>query len=286
MLLPAGLAFIMFALGTTLTPADFGWLLRRPRMLAAGLAGQILMVPAVAWAIVSLAGLPPPLAAGLLLLAAAPGGASSGLLTHLARGNAALSVSLTAISSVAALITMPAILGFVLPRSSGVELAGALPIGDLVRGVFLMTTIPVALGMLAKRPLERRFGSRGARAIERVAVAVFLAIVLATFFSQREAIALHVGTLAPAVVALNLVVMLLALAIGAAAGLALRDRVAIVIECGLQNSAIGIFVAIGVFHSPVMAAPSVVYALVMNLSAFGLIVLARRLGRDLPARSG
>lgn len=274
-LLPLALGFIMFALGLTLTAADFSRLALRPRAVAVGLAGQIVLVPLVGFAVASLSGLPPAMAVGLMIVAACPGGASSGLITHLARGDTALSISLTAITSVASVVTLPFVLDLSLRHFLGAGVAADLPVGKLVRGVFFLTTVPVVLGMLVKR-YRPALTARIAKSTERIATALFLLIVLATFASQRETLAANIAGVGPAALIHNVTVMLLGLGVAAGAGLAVRDRIAIGIECGLHNAAVGIFIAATVLGAPAMAVPSVVYALVMNATAFGLIVFMRR----------
>ena len=273
--LPFALAFIMFAVGVTLVPADFTRLFAQPRAVLAGLVAQLLFLPGVAWTLAVALELPPEMAVGLVLLGACPGGASSALITHLARGTAALSVTLTAITSLVALVSMPLVLQFALAYFVGESGAVAFSVEKLVRGVFVITTVPVAAGMLL-RALRPAVADRLQGALGRVATFLFVAIVIATFVGQREVLLANLASVGPAAAALNVIVM------GAGAGLAVvlklnrRDAVAIASECGLQNAALGIFVATTVLAAPALAVPSVVYALLMNVGAFGLIAFARR----------
>lgn len=142
-LLPLALAFIMFAVGITLVPADFARLFEQPRAVVAGLLGQLVLLPIVAWACALAFRLPPQMAVGLVILGACPGGASAALITHLARGSAALSVTLTAVTSLVALVSMPVVVQFGLATFLGTGSAIELSIGRLVRGVFLISTVPV-----------------------------------------------------------------------------------------------------------------------------------------------
>jgi len=281
-LLPLALAFIMFALGLTLTVGDFARVFKRPRAMAIGLLGQVVLVPLLGYAIATVAGLPPAMAAGLMIVAACPGGASSGLITHLARGDTALSISLTAVTSVAAVVTMPLVIDFALRHFTGAGVGAELPVGKLVRGVFFLTTVPVALGMLTKR-LRPAFTARSVKTTERIATALLLLIVLATFASQRQVLADNFASVGPAALGLNLSVMLTGFALAALAGLAWRDRIAIVVECGLHNAAVGIFISATVLQAPAMTVPSVVYALLMNVTALAVIFLMRRHGARLYA---
>jgi len=279
LLLPAALAFIMFSLGLGLRAENFRRVVARPKALAAGLLGQMVLLPALALGIALLLRLPPEMAAGLMILAACPGGVSSGLITQLARGETALSISLTAITSLLAVASLP----FIVDLTLGFfEVAGGtadFSVARLARGMFLLTTVPVVLGMLL-RHFRAGLAERLQVPAERLSTLLFLAIVLATFVSQRQALAEHLGGIGPAAALLNLSTMAAGFAVAAAAGLDVRGRIAIVSECGLQNAALGIYVAATVLQAPRLAVPSVVYALLMNVSAIALIVYMRRSGKE------
>ena len=274
LLLPLALGFIMFALGLTLVVDDFRRLLTRPKAVLAGLVGQVLVVPAAAWGIALAWGLPAEMAVGLMILAACPGGVSSGLLTHLARGDTALSITLTAITSVAAVATVPFIVDLSLRHFMNSGAGIEFPLASMVRGVFLLTTVPVVLGM-GLRAWRPAFAMRVEVAAGRIATALFVLIVLATFFSQRQVLAENLGSLGPATVLLNLLVIGAGFGLAAGAGLDRRDRIAVATECGLQNAGLGIFIASALLQSPAMTVPSVVYALVMNFGAIAFVALMR-----------
>jgi hypothetical protein len=195
--LPLALGFIMFALGLTLVVDDFRRLLTRPKAVLAGLVGQVLVVPAAAWGIALAWGLSAEMAVGLMILAACPGGVSSGLLTHLARGDTALSITLTAITSVAAVATVPFIVDLALRHFMNSGAGIEFPLASMVRGVFLLTTVPVVLGM-GLRAWRPAFAMRVEVAAGRIATVLFVLIVLATFFSQRQVLAENLGLAAGA----------------------------------------------------------------------------------------
>lgn len=274
-LLPLALAFIMFYLGLTLRINDFRQVLQRPRALLAGLAGQLLMVPLLGWLVAWTSGLDPVMAVGLMVLAACPGGVSSGLLTHLARGDVALSISLTAITSIAAVLTLPLVvdasMSFFMVSGLGIEF----PLAGMVRSIFLLTTVPVLLGMLL-RVWQPRWVARIEPVLGRIATLLFVLIVLSTFWDQRQVLLDHLPTIGPASILLNLLVLLGAWLLGRQTGLTRRDRISVVTECGLQNSALGIYVCLELLHSPTMSVPSVVYALLMNAGALAFVFLMRR----------
>lgn len=278
-LLPLALAFIMFYLGMTLVLADFWRVAQRPRALLAGLTGQMLLVPLAAFAVATLTGLDPVMAVGLMVLAACPGGVSSGLLTHLARGDTALSISLTAVTSLASMLTLPLIVNAALQHFMGSSLTAQLPLAPMVSSIFLLTTLPVLLGMALRWKFPRMV-TRGLPRASKVATSLFVLIVLATFWDQREVLWLHLPTLGPATLLLNAAVLSSAYLLATQVRLNHTDRIAIVTECGLQNSALGIFVCLQLLASPVMSAPSVVYALLMNGGAMVFVLLMRRRRAD------
>lgn len=285
-LLPLALGFIMFAVGITLVPADFRRLYEQPRAVVAGLIGQLVLLPVAAWTLAIAWQLPPDMAVGLVILGACPGGASSALITHLARGSAALSVTLTAVTSLVALASMPIVVQLGLTTFLGAHGAIELSIDRLVRGVFLISTVPVILGM-GLRAWRPTLADRVQGGVGRVATALFVLIVIATFVSQRGPLLDNLATVGPAAGTLNVAVMLGGVALAWLFRLERRDAVAIASECGLQNAGLGIFVATSVLAAPALAVPSVVYALLMNVGAGVLIVVARRwlaVSRTAPAR--
>lgn len=275
-LLPLALAFIMFALGLTLVVDDFRRVLTRPKAMLLGLVGQMLVVPLLAFALALAWGLQGEMAVGLMILAACPGGVSSGLLTHLARGDTALSISLTAVTSIAAVLSVPFIVDLSMVRFMSTGVNVDFPLLKMVRGVFLLTTVPVVLGMSLKawRPV---LAVRLERPAGRLATALFVLIVLATFVSQRQVLMDNLGRIGPAAMLLNMLVMATGFGLAVAGGLARRARIALATECGLQNAGLGIFIAASVLQSPAMTVPSVVYALLMNFGAIAFVVLMRRM---------
>ena len=274
-LLPVALAFIMFYLGLTLVVADFRQVAQRPKALAVGLVGQVLLVPLAGFAVVQLSGLDPVMAVGLMVLAACPSGVSSGLLTHLARGDTALAISLTAVTSLASVLTLPLVVGAAYQYFMASQLAVPLPVTAMVKGIFVLTTLPVLLGMV----LRWRFGPAVRRVepvIGKVTTALFVLIVLNTFWDQRQVLLDNLPTLGPAVVLLNVLILGGAYALSQMTGLTRRDRIAVITECGLKNSALGIVASLHWLHKPAMGAPSVVYALSMNAFALTFVVLMRK----------
>lgn len=283
-LLPIALACIMLTLGLTLQRDDFQRVLKRPRALAGGLAGQLLLVPALGWVVAAMMPLEPVMAVGLVVLAACPGGISSGLLTHLARGDVALSITLTVVTSLAAVFTLPLIVNGAMQvfmrSASGVEF----PLASMVRGIFMLTSVPVLIGM-ALRAWQPARVMRVLPVAGRIATGLLVLIVLVTFWDQRQVLFHHLQTIGPAALLLNALILLGAWVLAGQLGLQAHERTAVVTECGLQNSALGIYVCVDLLHSPAMSVPSIVYALLMNGGALVFVFLIRLKAASSPSAS-
>lgn len=273
-LLPLALAFIMFYLGLTLCVDDFRRVFQRPRAVLVGLAGQLLMVPLLGLLIAWATGLDPVMAVGLMVVAACPGGVSSGLFTRLAHGDVALSISLTIVTSVVAMLSLPLVIDTSMRLFMGTGLHVEFSMGAMVRKIFLLTTVPVLAG-IALRAWKTQWVERIEQTSARIATTLFILIVLSTFWDQRQVLLNHLGTIGPASLLLNLLILASAWLIGQQAHLTHRDRISVVTECGLHNSAVGIYVCIELLRSPAMSVPSVVYALMMNFGTLAFVLVMR-----------
>jgi len=277
-LLPAGLAFIMFALGLKLRAADFRRVFTYPVAVGLGLLAQTLLLPLTAFGITALFDLAPETAVGLMILAACPGGVTAAMITDLSRGDTCLSITLTACTSLLSFITVPIIVGFSLAHFLGAAAPVDYPMGQAIGSLFMITLVPVAAGLL--------FNQAGwltpavAKTIGRLATAVFLMIVFVTFFTEWPSITAHFTTVGPAILVLNVVTMATGALLGVAGRLPTAGRIALAVECGIQNSALGITVAVSLLSVSGLAVPSVIYAFLMNITALALIVVRQlQLGR-------
>jgi bile acid:Na+ symporter, BASS family len=272
-LLPCCLAAIMGVLGLSLTVADFRRVFVVPRGIAIGLANLLIVSPLLAFGAAELFGLAPAFAVGLVLLGASPGGTMANLLTHLARGEVALSVTMTAVSSVAALVTVPLYLGLAIDRF-GASLEADVEMAGIVARVFLITIVPLAAGMYVRRRrpdwVERVYDRA-----RKLSLGLFLVVVVAAVASEAEEALEHVGEVAAAALALNLVAMGVSFAVSQLAGLGDRQATAISMELGIHNSTLAITVASSIDSS--MAIPAAVYSMFMFITAGALArVMARR----------
>ena len=274
-LLPIGLAFIMFSIGLGLTVHDFTRVFRHPRAMFVGLINQIILLPLVA--LVVLVGYEgrPEFALGLMILAASPGGITSNLLSTLAGGNAALSVSMTAITSLLSIVTVPLILGLSQHYFLGDGQAIAMPIGFVMGSILVVTGLPIGLGMALQK--WKPNGANWARPKARhIATIVFAMIVASAFVGQMDNITTHFADIGPRLLMLNVLTMALGLMTAHFLGLGRADGITISLECGLQNAALSIFIAVSVLGNPVLVVPAITYALIMNLTAAPFIFWVRR----------
>ena len=181
--LPLALAFIMFALGLGLTLDDFARVATRPRDFIIGALSQIILLPLVAFALVSVWSLPPELALGVMIIAAAPGGVTSNILTAFARGDVALSISLTAVISLLSVVTIPIVVVFAYGQLVGGE-AGDVSVTKTAISVFVIVTVPVVLGLVV-----RRFAEGAAIKIEpiarQVSAVLFVLVLAGAIFQER-----------------------------------------------------------------------------------------------------
>ncbi len=268
--LPAALAFIMFAMGLTMEATDFRIVFTRPKALVIGLAVKLLLLPLAGLAVVMAWRPDPAFAVGMILLAACPAGVTSSLLTHLAGGRIALAASVTVLTSLAATLTVPLLVNIGLALFAGYDRPVELPVGRMTLGILLVDTVPLAFGLLLRLRRSDR-AERWGRIARPVATLLFAVIVVGAFIGQRQTIADHLGDVMPAALALNLLAMATAWGMASAGGLPQADRVAVVMENGLQNGALGIFVAVTLLGNPAIMVPSIVYAFVMNLTALAFI---------------
>lgn len=283
--LPIALAVIMLGMGMSLEAADFRRIGQQPRAALVGLAGQLLMLPAVGFLLAAV--LPfshPAFAVGLIILAASPGGATSNLFSFLARGDVPLSISLTAVSSIVGVVTMPLWVNLGLATFMDATPV-RLPLLETVLQIVAITLVPVAIGMW----LRKRFPAAAARSEPpvRVLSAILLAIVVVGALVRERAIVIDgfIET-GPASLALNLGTMAIGWGMATLARLARPQRVTIALEVGIQNGTLAIAVASSplMLNSPDMALTPAIYSLIMFATA-GLFAAAmsRRARSGVPA---
>lgn len=278
--LPIALAIIMVGIGLSLTAKDFTVQTRAPWPTIVGLVGQLVLVPLVGIGVALLFdGLTPLLALGLVLVAASPGGATSNLITYLARGNVALSIILTAVASVAVILSLPLwfdIGARIIPGAAEFEVSVPLvQTFGLLLGVIL---IPVVLGMLI-RARKPALADRVESFVGLVGVIVLVALIVGIVLGERDRIVDLVVAVGPAVIVLNLAVIVLGGLLAWACRLGRAEQIAIAVEFSIKNTTLSMLIAFTVIGNEEVGLAAAVYSLVMYLTMIGLIYGGRRLMR-------
>jgi len=271
--LPIALAVIMISLGLELTRADFRRIFVYPKGVAIGLLNLAVIAPFLAFGIAELFDLSPVLAIGLVLLGASPGGTLANLLTHLARGDTALSVTMTALSSVGALIVVPIYLNLAANHFSGSDIGDISMLGVVVR-VFFITLVPLAIGMYVRERYPRWTEERRDQ-VKKAALVAFVLVVIAAVVSEIDVLLDNFAAVALATLALNVAAMTVSFAVAKLARLSDRQATAISMELGIHNATLAIAVA-GTINID-LAIPAAVYSGFMFVTA-GLFArfMARR----------
>jgi BASS family bile acid:Na+ symporter len=275
--LPISLAVIMFGLGLSLTADDFRRVRRHPRAVSVALVCQVVLLPVVAFGLVEVFDLRPDLAVGFMLLAAAPGGPMANVFSHLFQGDLALNITLTAINSITALVTLPFIANFAIDHFlGGGEAVGVQP--AKVIQVFAVVLVPVALGMLVRRRAGA-FATRMDRPV-RLASTAFLALVIVLAIVQERD---NVLDYFAAVGLISLLFASISIAVGfvvpRVAGVPAKQATACAFEIGIHNSALAMVIAVNVLDSTAMAVPASVYVIAVWPPAVMLGYLVRRSAR-------
>ena len=274
--IPAGLMLIMFSMGLTLTLGHFGLVLRRPRPVAAGLFGQLVLMPLLALGIGMLFRLPPELALGMFIIAICPAGTTSNALTFVGRGNVALAVVLTALSSLVTILTIPLLLSWALPwfLAGGGEVPRLSVPGTMMQ-LALIVVIPVAAGMLL-RWLRPALADRVVPWLRPVAFILLVGVIAFGVAISAEMVWHNLVGVGPAVWVLNAAAMAVGLLLGRLIGADIRDRLTLAIEVGVHNVTLAVFLTLTVLDSLPLALTQNIYGVVMLLNGSILVRLLRR----------
>lgn len=272
----------MCSLGMELARDDFRRVFTAPRGVLIGLLNLALIAPLLAFAMAELFELPPELAVGLVLLGASPGGMMANMLTHLARGDTALSVSMTAISSVGAVVTVPLFLSLSTSRFGAA--VGDVSMLGVVARVLAITVVPVAIGMELRRRRPRLVAAIHAR-VRRASLVLFAVVVLGAIVSEHDTVSEHIAEVAGAALALNVAAMAISFGVAKLARLDDRQSTAISLELGIHNAALAI--AVGASLAPEVTIPAAVYSSFMLFTGgtFAWTMSRRNRGADALAKA-
>ena len=275
-ILPLALAFIMFVLGLGLTGADFLRVLKQPRDFFVGTFSQIILLPIIAFIIIKVWSISPELAIGVMIIAAAPGGVTSNILTSFAKGDVALSISLTAIISLLSVITVPFIILSSVKLIDAYDLVLDISLTGMAISMFLIVTVPVIIGMVF-----RKFASNVALKFEPVAkkisIFLFVLVLIGAIAAERENVISYFAQAGLITLVLNVVMMFVAYFVAQLLASGVKQKKCITIECGLQNGTLAIFVATSIFGGGIYVIPAATYSLIMFATSLIFIYLVRKI---------
>ena len=278
-LLPTLLFLIMFGMGMTLTVEDFKRITKSPGEVLVGLTSQIILLPIIAFLISILLGLSPTQSVGLILLACCPGGATSNLFSHLAKADTALSITLTAFSSIITVFTVPFIINASLFFFFETGSEFSLPVLRTIVNIFKLTALPTVLGMFLKNKFPE-FCKRSEPVIKWFSI-IFIIIALAAMLklvSEKEPILVALKAVGFAVILLNIISMISGYQFGRMFKMDEKRKITIGIETGIQNGVLGITIATApnLLDNALFAIPSGVYGLVMCISGIFVINFSKK----------
>ena len=264
---PIALALIMLGLGLGLSIKDFSRILKNPRDFIVGLTCQLILLPIIAYILVSIFNTPLEIAIGVMIIAAAPGGVTSNVMTKFANGDVALSITLTATISLISIISVP----FIVFNSANLLGATNIPEDVTLTGVAIkmagVVTVPVIFGMIIRK-FSENFISSNIKFIEKITGLLFLIVFAAIWIEERENIFSYLSQSGIIVLTLNIVMMLIAYFIAKTFATGIPQIKCISLECGLQNGTLAVFVATQIFDDIIYIVPTASYALIMYLTGF------------------
>lgn len=277
--LPIALAIIMFGLGLSLTPGDFRRVAKSPRAVVVALVLQILVLPAVAFGLVIAFNLDPLLAVGVMLLAASPGGTTANLLSHLFRGDVALNITLTAINSVLAAVSIPVITNLAISYFDADGTLG-LQFGKVLQ-VIAIVIIPVVLGMFV-RSKSPGFARRADRPVRIFSIAVLAIVALGAIFGERDNILDYLQSVGAVTALFCLASLSLGYFVSRLLRLSKTQSIAASMEIGVHNTTIALTIALSVLDSVEVAIPAAIYSVFMYIlaPAFGFLISRGHTGDD------
>jgi BASS family bile acid:Na+ symporter len=276
--LPLALAFIMLGMGLTLTPKDFKNIIVFPKAIVLGLFLQLILLPVIGFILIQAFGLSGTMAVGIMILAACPGGPTSNLITHLSRGDTALSISLTAVSSVITVATIPLIVNYSI-QFFGEAGSITLPVGETIVQIMGVTIVPVSIGMFLKKKFPE-LSLKADRPVRTASAVFFILIIFAAILKERASLPAFFAAAGPVTLLLNILTLLISYYIAKAFFLPNTQQISIAIEAGIQNGTLGIVIAATLLENSAMTIPIAIYSLLMFLTAAVVIFLSNRKQRE------
>ena len=272
---PIGLALIMLGLGMSLTIQDFLRVLKVPKDFLIGLICQLILLPIIAFALIKLLNTPIELALGVMLIASAPGGVTSNILTKFAKGDVALSISLTAIISLMSIITVPFIIFLSTDLLNIDYVSKDISMLAISLKMFFVVTIPVILGMFI-RYFAKNFIVKNVLVIQRLSIALFVLIFIAIYIEEWSNIVSFIVRAGLIALILNVVMMVVGFYIAKFFATGVAQQRCISLECGLQNGTLAVFVGTQLFDKMVYIVPTAAYALIMMVTSLIFVFVIKK----------
>lgn len=286
-LLPLALAVIMLGLGLSLTPSDFSRIFQRPKAMFVGSFTQLVLLPVLGFGVAALMlADSPELAVGLIILAMCPGGPTSNLIVHLADGDTALCLSLTAISSIVKIFTIPVMVNIAIQQYMGETQVLQLEVVSSIIKIFTITIIPASIGMLIKAKWNK-FAQAAQKPVKLLSAIFLVLVIVGTVYQEREGIVGFFKIAGPAALVLNMAGMTLGYFIPQLLNLNLSQRVTISIETSVQNGTLAIAIASSplMLNNSTMAIPAAVYSLIMFLTAGIFVAIIKNRAKTAEAKA-
>lgn len=279
LIVPICLFMIMMGLGLTLALEDISRVILMPKAVLIGLAGQFILLPALAFAIAFVVGPAPVIAIGLILLAACPGGITSNAYVFASRGDIALSVTMTSIASLLAVITMPflAVLALTTFSSSAEEVN--VPASTIMQSLAKLTVLPIILGMLTRKLLPS-FAKKMVEPVRKMALSILVVVIIGNTYFSLDVLKTYMFQAGLTALALNVLSMAMGYGLAKLARLNIEQTISITYEVGLQNLSLALVLANTILMKPEFAAVTLVYGFFMKFSALGFMAYSKRLKRS------
>ncbi|MDJ0730247.1 MAG: bile acid:sodium symporter family protein [Crocosphaera sp.] len=272
--LPLALFIIMMGMGLGLKFADFKRILIEPKGVILGLFAQLIILPIVGFLLASMFPLTPELAVGVIILAACPGGATSNVISYLVRGNVALSITLTAISSLITIVTIPVVINLGMQTFIGTDTALQLPILKTIIQIAVIILLPISLGMLINQS-QPRLAAKLEKIVKWLSLSFLGLIIFGLLLKERANFLPFFMQVGGVTLSLNLITMFLGYTIATLAKLDEKSAKSITVEVGIQNGTLAITIATTLLNIPTMAIPAAMYSLLMFVTSAGFALLVR-----------
>ncbi|MEQ6123513.1 bile acid:sodium symporter family protein [Pseudotenacibaculum sp. MALMAid0570] len=274
-ILAVSLGIIMLGMGLSLVADDFKRIFLQPKAIIIGLVNQLILLPLFAFGLASLFPLQPEVAVGVMILAACPGGATSNLISHLAKADAALSVTLTAFSSFITILTIPFIVNFSLEQFLDQSNIIKLDILQTFLQILMIIIIPVSLGMLIRKRKEN-FALKMGKPVRIASALLLILVIIGIILKEKENLVSSFKEAGAIIILLNIIVMLIGYYSARTLKVTKKRSLSIAIESGIQNGTLGITVAVVLLQNSSFAIVSALYGVLMLFTAAGVVYIGIR----------